>query len=135
MDQIYPDNGLVYMLKSVVYPTVNFRLFVNNLTPGLGNVPSDFTEAAWSGYSAQSVAEASWTFSQVTSHVGSLQAPNVSFANTSGSSQNAYGYFVTDSTNTYVIFCARFDAAPLVIPNGGALPVTPIVSNYSALAS
>jgi hypothetical protein len=135
MDQIYPDNGLVAWLKAMVTPSVNYHLYTNNHLPGLSDTISTYTEAAWSGYAAISVADTAFTFTQVTAHVGAVQAPNISFTNTSGSAQSVYGYFVTDSTNTYLLAAAQFDGAPISIPNGNAQAVTPLFANYSALTS
>lgn len=135
MDQIYPDNGLVTFLTRMVTPGWLFHLYTNNYTPTLGDTLANYTEATFAGYAAQAALAAAWTFSQVSAHVGALQAPNVSFSNTSGSSQSVYGYYITDAAATVLLGAARFDSGPIVIPTGQSQGVTPILSNSSLYSS
>jgi hypothetical protein len=136
MDQIYPDDGLLYLLRQMLGTGGwNYDLFVNNYTPTLDDVIGDYTLAAWSGYAQINVPTASFTFSQVAAHLGSLQAPNIVFTNGTGSPVSVYGYVIRDSTNTYIVASARFDGAPIVIPAGGNQLVTPILGDFSGLSS
>lgn len=136
MDQIYPDSTLLPILTKVCGSTgLDYHLYTNNLTPLLTTVLGDFTEAAWAGYVAQTVVDADFTIKAVVSHLGSFLAAPVAFANTSGAPVNAYGYFVTDNTTGDFVTCARFDSAPVTIPDGESRQVIPILANYSGLAS
>lgn len=136
MDQIYPDSGLVEGLTYLVQTAGwDYHLFTNNLTPGLTNVLGDFTEAAWAGYAVQQVTLAAFSLRGVVSHLGSLQALPVAFLNSSGGTVTAYGFFVTWHVSGNLVCCARFDGAPVSILNGQSQFVTPIVSDYSALAT
>jgi hypothetical protein len=136
MDQIYPDNGLVFLLKQMVGGSgVVFDLFVNNVTPSLNDTPATYTIASWTGYASLPISPSAWTFSQVVAHLGFLQADNIFWTNSSGSPQDVYGYLIWDSTKTFILAAARFDGAPITIPNGGIQMVTPIIGDFSGLTS
>jgi len=87
-----------------------------------GNAPLA-DEAAWTGYSRQSLT--SWSGSILTgdNHAQS-GASVVSFGNSSGSDQQAAGWFYYDNTNSKVFMLGQF-AAPVTIPDGGSLPFAP----------
>ena len=136
MDQIYPDNGLVYLLQQMVGNTgLIYDLFINDVTPTLNDTPPTYTIAAWSGYASIQVNPASWTLYGVLAHLGSIQAPTLYFANSSGSPQVVYGYVIWDPTKTYIVGAARFDGAPVTIADGASYSVVPILGDFSALSS
>lgn len=135
MDLIFPDAGLVEQLKRILNGTVKYRLFTNNLTPSLGDAIGAYTEATWTGYAAVSQTFSDYTINGVSGHNGFAIAPPVTFNNSGGSPQNAYGYYVTDSGNTILLASARFDSAPVVVPAGGSTQVVPVWGDFSQLAS
>lgn len=137
MHQIYPDQGLVYMLDQIAKGSgtgLYWQLYQNNVTPTLGNVLTDFTLAATSWGRIQ-VADAAFTLKQVAANVGSIQAPNIVFINTTGVSQTVYGYVIIDDSLTKIVAAARFDTAPIVIAIAGNQTVTPILGDYSQFSS
>jgi hypothetical protein len=135
MDLLFPDQGLVYQLQQILTAGVKYHLFSNNYTPTLDTLLSNLVEASWSGYTAVSLTWSSYSINGVSSHSGFALASPISFGNSSGSSQNAYGYYVTDSGNTLLLAVARFDAPPVVIPNGGTATVIPVWGDFSQLSS
>lgn len=135
MDQIYPDNGLVYLLNQMVQNGFVFDLFVNDAIPTLNDTSASYTIASWTGYASIAVTGSAFTFSQVVAHLGFLQAPNIFWTNASGSPQTVYGYIIWDVAKTYILAAARFDAAPIVIPDTGNQLVTPIIGDFSGLTS
>jgi hypothetical protein len=136
VDQIYPDATLLAMLQDIVTTGgIDYHLFTNNVTPDLTFTLTSFVEAAWGGYAIQNVLPAAFTIQSVSGHVGTLIAAPVTFVNTSGSTQNAYGYFITRHSDGMFRGCARFDGAPAVILNGGSQQVIPILSDLSLLGS
>jgi hypothetical protein len=136
MSAIIVDGGKQLMLKlKVGLSTINlsnalFHLFTNNVSPTHSDTLGTYTEAAWTGYAAQvaggwSAPTLDGTFHATTT--GGL----MTFTNPSGSSQSVYGYFVTDNPKTTLVFVERFTGAPLTIPNGMTLTVTPTITDQS----
>lgn len=133
MQQIYPDNGLVWMLQQVVQGTssnFNLHLFTNNIVPSLADTVGTYTDPGHSFNSPTQLGAGDFPSSGVAAHQGYITGPPVVFTNTTGSSQTVYGYFVTDPTNTYVFASAAFDT-PVVVPNGGSIPVIPVLGDSS----
>jgi len=135
MDLIFPDNGLVFQLEQILNATVKYRLFTNNITPSLSDTVSTYTEAVFSGYAPVSQTFSNFTLNGVTGHNGYALAAPINFTNSSGSSVNVYGYFVTDTTGTILLAAARFDSAPVAIPGGGSTQVVPTWGDFSQLTS
>lgn len=135
MDLLFPDDGLVMQLTRILTATVKYHLYTNNYTPDLAATLSSVTEASWTGYAAVSLTDSNYTITGVTAHNGYAIAAPISFSNTSGSSQNAYGYYVTDSSATKLLAIARFDSAPLSIANGSSAQVVPVWGDFSQLSS
>jgi len=135
MDQIYPDNGLVWMLQRIVLSGSGpiFKLFTSNTTPTLADTIATYTFTT--DIPQQQVAGSAFTFTQVAAHIGSIQAPNVVFTNVGGSSHTVYGYVILDPTSTFLIGAARFDDAPVVMAPADTRVVTPILGDYSGLAA
>lgn len=134
MNQIYPDQGVSEILLRAVAGGLQYHLYRNDFLPTLDSALTDFVEAAWSGYVPILVPDGSWALGVVVSHVAQITAPDIHFPNTSGSDQVVYGYFITDAAGVKLVGCARFDNAPITIPNAGSLPVHCLLANYSGLA-
>jgi hypothetical protein len=137
MDLLFPDQGLPYQLQQILTPGVKYRLFANDVMPTLDTVLADLTEAAWPGYGGPILRNwANYTSNGVSGHNGFAIAPAITFGNTSGVPQSAYGYYVTDPAGspTKLLAVARFDSAPVVIPNGGTTIVIPTWGDFSQLS-
>lgn len=132
---IFPDPSLVWMLRRVVGVGLKYHLFRNNVTPTPSDTLASYQEAIWSGYAPILVPAAAWTINAVTAHVGDLEALPIAFYNTSMTSVQVYGYFVTDDTGTQLVCASRFDEPPVVIPVGSFHPVTPLLGSYSGLSA
>jgi hypothetical protein len=135
MDLLFPDDGLVYQLQKILATTVKYRLFTNNVTPTLAFTVASLTEAAWAGYAAVSQDISNYTVIGVSGHNGYALAAPVAFSNTSGAPVTPYGYFVTDNGGTKLLAVARFDAAPVTIPDGQSYNVVPVWGDFSGLTS
>jgi hypothetical protein len=133
MDLVFPNQGLKEQLQRILTSGFNWRLFTNNITPTRSNVLSDFTEAIFSGYAPWFQQWTDFTLNGVSGNTGYAIAPPVAFSNSSGSDQQVYGYFVTDTGNTMVVAAARFDGAPVTIPNGSSIAVVPTWGDVSQL--
>lgn len=135
MNQIYPDEGLVRMLERLITDDVRYHLFTNNVTIDRDTVLADLTEqTGGTGYATVDVELADWTLSGVTSHVGSLMAPPISFT-PAGGDWTLYGYYVTDVAGSELLWAANFDGAPITQLDGDPLLITPVVGDLSKYAS
>lgn len=85
-------------------------------------VLGDLTEAIWAGYSQQAITGLPAATLDGSNRAVSTPTALV-FGNSSGSSQTAYGYFIVDSTNTYLIAADEF-GAPITYPSGVSLSIT-----------
>jgi hypothetical protein len=137
MHQIYPDQGLLYLLDQMAKGSgtgLYWQLYSTNTIPTLADLLAAYMPfpAAWSRIQ---VADAAFTLKQVAANVGSIQAPNIVFVNTTVSPQTVYGYVIIDDSLTKLVASARFDTAPIVIPIGGNQTVTPILGDYSQFSS
>lgn len=130
MQQKYPDAALVPILQRFLAGDFHYHLYTNNLTPDDASVLGDFTEAAWGGYAAQTVVAADFSLTGVSAHVGGVTGLPVTFTNSSGGDQSAYGYYVTNTGNTQLLACARFDAAPVLKHNTESWLVIPTFGDF-----
>lgn len=134
MNQLYPDQGLVVLLQRMVTADLSYRLFVNNITPGLGTNFATLTEETTGGYTPITVSSAAFTTTGVTGHIGTLLAAPISWT-PAGAAWTTYGYFVTDVGGSLLLAVARFDGAPVSTPSGGTLALTPKFSDFSKFAA
>lgn len=132
MIQIYPDAGLVALLKRIVkFDTTTWRLFDNPVTVTADTVLSDLTEASFGGYAQVDLAGTAFTTFGVIDHVGFLMAPPVTFNNTSASDADVYGYYVTGPNPGEFFAVANFDVQPLTILAGKSLTVIANLGDFS----
>jgi len=134
MLQIYPDEGLVSMLLSIVDNNslgLTWALYSNDVSPNLDSVLTDFTliNSSW----AQRILTAGdFSYQQVALHIGTIQADAIAFVNTSGSTKTAYGYVVFNQHDSQLVAAARFDDAPETVLNTKCVRVSPIIGDHSA---
>lgn len=135
MDVIYPDQGLLPVLHEIANDGTGkvFHWYGNDFTPDQDTVLSDLVGMD-SVFPPISVPDSDFVFEQVTQHVAAIQAANISQPNTSGVSQTVYGWYSTDASGTYLFQAARYDGAPIVVPNGQVVIITPIIGGYSGNA-
>ena len=145
MHQIYPngngtssgDNGLIGILQRFIAAKVNYHLFTNNVTITENSTLAGLTEAVASGYAAVTVPPANFTLVGLAANNGSVMAAPISNGtNTSGSTVNVYGYYVTDLGNTVLLAAANFDSPPIAVTNGSPFPpVVPVFGSFSQYLS
>jgi hypothetical protein len=127
---VWPDASCENFLADFITDRLSttdyvFRLYTNNVTPGTGTVLADLTEATWGGYAAVDGSTVTWATPSLAGHVAQTNGSNIVFNNTSGSSQNVYGVYVTNPANTKLYFVERDPAAVVSVPNGGSYIYTP----------
>ena len=135
MDLIFPNDGLVQQLHWILTTGVHYHLYTNNVIPGLSDTTATYTEAIWTGYAAVFQDWSNFTLNGVSANSGYAIAPPISFTNSSGSSQNTYGYYVTDVANGILLAAARFDSPPITILDGQGVAVVPTWGDLSQLSS
>lgn len=121
MALLVPDVGEVLLLsyalnKITPGEDVKLRLFKTDYTPVEGSVIGDFIEATTAGYSAISLAKADWTIATSVG-VTTAEQPQKTFTLTGAGSH--YGYYITDTAGTGLLWAERFSDAPHNIPSGG----------------
>lgn len=103
-------------------PGLTCRLFKNNYTPLQSSVVGDFTEADFTGYSAQALT--GWGAAYINGG-GDAETDNgaVLFHQTgTGTTNNVYGYFVTDGSGS-LVYAERNAAAPVAMDTTGKVYV------------
>lgn len=100
---------------------LKLHLFTNNYTPVASSVLSNFTECADASYAAVALTPGSWSITNV-SGVATASYPLQTFSFTS--SATIYGYYVTDTSTTKVVWAERFGGAPLSFSSSLPLDLT-----------
>ena len=131
MNQIYVDEGLLYLLNQMLANDIILHLYTNNVTPDHDTILGDLVEAVFTGYAPITLHLADWVFQGVNAHQGFALAGPVGFLNSSGSDQSAFGYYFTDALSTFLIAAVRFNAAPIVKHDAQTFPVIPTWGDFS----
>lgn len=126
------QNGQIKMLnQQLAYlATLQWCLFTTNLTPAPTDVAATYTaaEAAWAGYSRQTVG--SWPTPTTTSGYASTSPPTLlSFPNTSGSAQAFYGWFAIDPADGSLV--AAFNTGLQSVVSGIPYTFSPAVTDQN----
>jgi len=99
------------------------RLYKNNPSPApsKATVLGDLTQCTFAGYSGQTLSSSNWAAATVTAHVASsLYSFNVDFTRSStGTPEDVYGAYLTDSTNTQLLGVCLFAGGPYVVEFSG----------------
>jgi len=125
MALVVPNSGEAEMLSRILGNAtgdVVLHLYNNDYTPLEGSTVGDFAENSEGEYSAKTLAAGSWTISgdPTTATYNTEQE----FAVTSGGI-SAYGYFVTDSGGTILLWAERFVDGLYDVPSAGSIYITP----------
>jgi hypothetical protein len=122
---LVPDTGeallLKYMLNHTVPESPRMHLYDTKATdPNESDILGTYTavELADAGYTASTMTGTLWTVATVTGTTSGTY-PRVHFSiSTTASVQ---GLFVTNSSDTELLWAERFDAGPFNIPSGGGV--------------
>jgi len=97
------------------------RLYTSNVTPAetttVGPGVGQLTQATQAGYTPYTLTTANWTTSQDGSGTTTGLYSAVTF--TFSTNADVYGYYVTDTTLTGLLWCERFSGSPFSLPTGG----------------
>lgn len=126
----FPDSGENLVLGMITNRTAPenlvLRLFRNNITPSDTDTAGTYTEAVFPGYAAITLTGASWNApSGGTITYGAQQT----FTCSGTSTDDIYGYYVTQLTSGTLLYSERDAAAPFAVRNSGDnIRITPTIS-------
>lgn len=126
----FPDVGENLVLEMITNKTASqnlvLRLFKNNITPSDTDTAATYTEATFPGYAALTLTGASWgAASGGTITYGSQQ----SFTCSGTSTDDIYGYYVTQASSGLLLYSERDASAPFAVRNSGdSVRLTPTIS-------
>jgi hypothetical protein len=108
--QVVSDLGLEFIANQLatVYGVAGLKihLFKSDTVPSRTTVLGDLDECDFSGYSSQ-LAD-TWSYDSTTGHIALDTNPSVTFTRvTGGISNNVFGYYITDSTDTVLLWSER----------------------------
>jgi hypothetical protein len=122
MALLVPDLGeKEIMTRAMTYEGSKLILFTNNFIPTEGTVIGNLTECAVAGYAAISLATGSWnvtTSTNITTVNYALQAFTPTTAVT------CYGYAITNSAKSTILWAENFGSAYTLPTGGGTINVT-----------
>jgi len=115
---VVPQSGAAVLLEKGLdglTATVDLHLYQNDMAPSPSSVLGDFTEADYDGYAEETITPGTWAvFLQGISQAVAV-GPGIVFSPTGATTPNVvYGYYVTDNTNTRLLWAERF-AEPKVM--------------------
>lgn len=117
MALVVPDVGEREILsRALTYEGSKLKLYTNDYTCTEGSVIGSFTECAVAGYAQKTLLTGSWVVSTAT-NITTASYPEQEFLPTTAVS--VYGYCVTNSAGSTLIYAERFTGAPFVLPAGG----------------
>lgn len=130
MTLLVPNVGEIEMLKRALNFSatgdVKLRLYKTDVTPVEVDTVSTYTEAAATGYAAITLTGASWSVANV-GGVTTAQYALQTFAVTT--QETYYGYYLTDSAGTTLIWAEKFSDGPYAMGTaGGSVKVTPKIT-------
>lgn len=102
------------------------RLYQNNIVPADTDTAATYTEATFSGYAPITLTGSSWG----TPTNGSISYAQQTFThNGGGTSNNIYGYYVTQVGSGILVYSERDPAAAFLIANlGDNIKITPTIT-------
>jgi hypothetical protein len=125
----FPDSGENLVLEMLVNKTAPqnlvLRLYRNNITPSDTDVAGTYTEASFPGYAAITLTGASWNAASGGSIAYGAQQ---TFTCSGASTDDIYGYYVTQASSGTLLYSERDGAAPFAVRNSGDnIKLTPTI--------
>lgn len=123
MALVVPNVGEVLLLTRMLADDVVVHLFTDSdVDPDDDTVLADFTEATAEGYESVTLigtggVGSEWTIETNLEGVTTAEYAEIEFTFTEASTN--YGYFVTDSAGTGLLWAEKFTDAPHTLPSGG----------------
>lgn len=131
MSLVVPNAGEVIALSYLVGKVttaepLTLRLYTNDVTPGESDTAGTYTEASGNGYSAIALTGANWTVTGGAPTSAAYAQQTFSFTGALG---NVYGYYLTRTSSSDLVYAERFSDGPYnVVNNGDQVKITPQIT-------
>lgn len=131
MSLLFPSTGDAYVLgclvNSVTPSNLVVHLYSNNYTPVKASALGNFTESAITGYSAISLTGANFTITAPDDSNDATATYNTSITFTFTASGSVYGYYVTNTAGTTLVYAEQFATVKSYDSGGGSLSFAPTI--------
>lgn len=133
MTLLVPNDGESNLLgralgKESQEASLTLKLYKSTNTPSETDTAATYTEADFTGYSAKTLANASWTITPG-APTDAAYAQQTFTSTADQSSQDVYGYYVIGTTSTEIYWAELFTDGPYAIANNGdSIAVTPHIT-------
>lgn len=135
MSLVVCNQGTRLTLEAILNKTapqnLKLKLYVNDITPGVTTLETDFTEASFTGYAAITLAGGSWTTAEANPSTASY-AEQTFASSANQAAQIVYGYYLVQASSGKLIAAERFSASITIQKNGDAALFTPAMTGASA---
>jgi len=132
---VYTQAGVTALLADAVAGVLDgckLKLFQNDFHPSAFSVAADFTIADYTGYGDKTIAAADWNPIIQPDGSAGIVGPGEFFDATGTATPNTiYGYYVTDSAGTSVLWAERFDAPVGITGPGTGFTMVPQLNGIS----
>ena len=130
MTLLVPTVGANVVLENIVNRTAPqnliLHLFINNVTPSNTDTAATYTEAVFPGYAAITLAGGTWNAASARSIAYSAIQ---TFTCSGVSTDNVYGYYLTQATSGTLVWAERDPSAPFAVRNSGdKVQITPTIT-------
>lgn len=133
MTSVIPQVGQVAALTELTALSLTLKLFSNDITPGVTDVASDYTEVTGGGYASIVLSSGSWGITPATPSVALYNAfQDFNFTGAIGGSGNVYGYYIVNGS--ILIQAERLPSGdiPFTPVNGTLLRIKPRITCATA---
>lgn len=131
MTLIVPQAGEIIALKAFLNNAAGqdqtLKLFATNVTPSETDTAATYTEAAGGGYTAKSLAGASWSFTSGSPSFASYAQQTWTFTGALTTNLTVYGYFVVQTTSGTLLWAEAFTSFTPA-SNGDQILLTPKIT-------
>ena len=124
MALLVPDVGEEALLTRMLATDVVMHLYINGVTPTEADTTATYTEAVDGSYAEATLTGGSWT---VGTDAGTTSGVYAQQDFTFGGASTVYGYFVTDSAGTTLLWAEKFSTEASFGAGGGTVSVTPSI--------
>jgi hypothetical protein len=115
-------------LRTLLNSGKMLRLFQNMFTPAPDDILSDFTQATFTGYAAQSLSSAFAAGVKIIDGEYQSTAGPFTFTCSGGSAQTVYGWYIDDGSN---VFLSNAFSAPITMVSGASFSITINAQDWS----
>ena len=122
MALIIPNEGEKRLLDLLTADRSNWsvRLFQNDVTPADTDTVATYTEATFSGYSAQSCPAFAASVTNAAGKAEATASSAVAFTHSGGATANTlYGYYVVRTGDSVLLFAERFSDGSRTLSSAG----------------